>query len=71
EQAENTIIDLGFKTCRVRCHGKVARIEIDPVDFEKILNEKIRLVINNKLKASGFSYVALDMEGYVMGGLSY
>lgn len=68
EQAENTIIDLGFKTCRVRSHGKVARIEIDPVDFKKILNEKIRLVINNKLKALGFSYVALDMEGY--GGSS-
>ena len=70
EQAENTIIDLGFKTCRVRCHGKVARIEIDPVDFEKILNEQIRLVINNKLKALGFSYVALDMEGYVSGSLN-
>jgi len=70
EQAENTIIDLGFKSCRVRCHGKVARIEIDPVDFEKILNEQIRLVINNKLKALGFSYVALDMEGYVMGSLN-
>ncbi|MDL2121516.1 MAG: ATP-dependent sacrificial sulfur transferase LarE [Deltaproteobacteria bacterium] len=70
EQAENTIIDLGFKTCRVRCHGKVARIEIDPVDFEKILNEKIRLVINNKLKALAFSYVALDMEGYVGGSMN-
>ncbi len=70
EQAENTIIDLGFKTCRVRCHGKIARIEIDPVNFEKILNEKIRLAINNKLKASGFAYVALDMEGYVMGSLN-
>ena len=64
EKSENIIIDIGFKTCRVRCHGKVARIEIDPVDFEKILNKKIRLVINNKLKALGFSYVSLDMEGY-------
>ena len=70
EQAENVIIDLGFKTCRVRCHGNVARIEIDSVDFKKILNEKIRLVINNKLKALGFSYVALDMEGYVSGSLN-
>ena len=70
EQAENTIIELGFKTCRVRCHGKIARIEIDPVDFEKILNKKIRLVINNKLKELGFSYVALDMEGYVGGSMN-
>ena len=70
EIAENTVIDLGFKTCRVRCHGEVARIEIDPVDFEKILNEKIRLVISNKLKALGFSYVALDMEGYVGGSMN-
>jgi len=70
EQAENTIIDLGFKTCRVRCHGKIARIEIDPVDFEKILNEKTRLIINNKLKVLGFSYVALDMEGYVSGSMN-
>jgi uncharacterized protein len=70
EQAENTIIDLGFKTCRVRCHGKIARIEIDPVNFEKILNEKIRLVIKNKLKTLGFAYVALDMEGYVSGSMN-
>jgi len=68
EKAENIIIDLGFKTCRVRCHGKIARIEIDPVDFKQILKKNIRLVISNKLKALGFSYVALDMEGYVSGG---
>ncbi|MDL1985452.1 MAG: ATP-dependent sacrificial sulfur transferase LarE [Deltaproteobacteria bacterium] len=70
EQAENTIIDLGFKTCRVRCHGKVARIEIDPVDFEKILNETNRKTIINKFKETGFSHIALDMEGYVMGSLN-
>ncbi|MBW2570760.1 MAG: hypothetical protein JRE47_15725 [Deltaproteobacteria bacterium] len=70
EQAENTIIDLGFKACRVRCHGKVARIEIDPVDFEKILNETNRKTIINKFKEIGFSHIALDMEGYVMGNLN-
>ena len=68
EKSENIIIDLGFKTCRVRCHGKVARIEIDPVYFQKIFKKKIKLTINNKLKALGFSYVTLDMEGYISSG---
>lgn len=71
EQAENTIIDLGFKTCRVRCHGKAARIEVNINDIEKILNETNRKTIINKLKKIGFSHIALDMEGYVMGSLSY
>ncbi len=70
EQAENTIIDLGFKTCRVRCHGKVARIEVNINDIEKILNETNRKIIINKFKEIGFSHIALDMEGYVMGSLN-
>ena len=70
EQAENTIIDLGFKTCRVRCHGKVARIEVNINDFEKILNKTNRKTIINKFKEIGFSHIALDMEGYVMGSLN-
>jgi len=70
EQAENTIIDLGFKTCRVRCHGKVARIEVNINDIKKILNEINRKTIINKFKEIGFSHIALDMEGYVMGSLN-
>jgi len=70
EQAENTIIDLGFKTCRVRCHGKVAKIEVNINDIEKILNETNRKTIINKFKKTGFSHIALDMEGYVMGSLN-
>jgi len=70
EQAENTIIDLGFKTCRVRCHGKVARIEVNINDIEKILNQTNRKTIIKKFKEIGFSHIALDMEGYVMGSLN-
>ena len=70
EQAENTIIDLGFKTCRVRIHGKVARIEVNINDIEKILNKTNRKTIIKKFKEIGFSHIALDMEGYVMGSLN-
>ncbi len=70
ELAENTIIDLGFKTCRVRCHGEVARIEVNINDIEKFLNELNRKTIINKFKKIGFSHIALDMEGYVRGSLN-
>ena len=70
ELSENVIIDLGFKACRVRCHGKVARIEVNINDIEKILKKPNRKRIINKFKEIGFSHIALDMEGYVMGSLN-
>ena len=70
EQAEQAILKLGFNACRVRLHGKVARIEVDPLDIEKILDQEIRSNITGKLRKIGFSHVAVDLEGYRQGSMN-
>jgi uncharacterized protein len=70
EEAEKFIQSLGFKQYRVRHHGEIARIELLPHDIGKLLDESIRLQIDNKLKSLGFSYVALDLKGYKTGSMN-
>ena len=69
EKAEQLLIDNGFKQVRVRIHGNMARIEILPTDFEKILN--LREKISNQLKEYGFTYVTLDLQGYRSGSMNF
>ena len=69
-QAEQVMYGLGVIGCRVRIHGKVARIEVDAGDIEKILDQKTRSVIIEKLRKIGFSHVAVDLEGYCQGSMN-
>jgi uncharacterized protein len=68
ELAEEYIRNLGVKQVRVRVHKDVARIEVEPKVFEKIL--KSREKIASKLKEIGFKYVALDVVGYRSGSMN-
>jgi len=70
EKAEQIILGLGFTGCRVRLHSKVARIEVDPDDVERILNQGVRSSIVGKLREIGFSHVAVDLEGYQQGSMN-
>ncbi len=70
ERAENFLRDMGFRQLRVRIHGDIARIEILPEDFGKILDDDTRTRIYDALKGYGFSYVALDMKGYRTGSMN-
>jgi pyridinium-3,5-biscarboxylic acid mononucleotide sulfurtransferase len=67
EKAEDALKDLGLGQLRVRHHGDVARIEVMPEDFSKVL--ATRTLIVKELKASGFRYVCLDLEGFRSGSL--
>ncbi len=70
EQAEDMLLQLGFDLCRVRLHGKVARIEVDPKEFTKMLDQEVRRRIVEKFRAIGFFHVALDLEGYQQGSMN-
>jgi len=70
EKAEQVILALGFTGCRVRLHSKVARIEVDYDDIERILNQGVRSSIIEKLREIGFSHVAVDIEGYQQGSMN-
>ena len=70
EKSEQLLFDLGFKQLRVRIHNNIARIEILPEDFTKIIQEDIRKKIYNSLKSFGFDYVTLDLMGYRTGSMN-
>ena len=67
EAAEDLLKSLGFGQLRVRADGGVARIELEKQEMEKAL--KMGEEIASKLKALGFSYVSLDLEGYRSGSM--
>lgn len=70
DKAEQLLLDMGFHQVRVRIHGNVARIEIMPEEFEKLINESNREKISVEFKKYGFSYVAMDLIGYRMGSMN-
>ena len=71
DKAEQLLLDEGFNQFRVRIHGdNVARIELMPDDFPRMLDEKFRLRIYDKFKEYGFAYVSLDLKGYRTGSMN-
>jgi uncharacterized protein len=70
DRAEAVLRDLGFAQFRVRLHDKLARVEIAPEELPKALDPEMAAAINGRLKAAGFMYVALDLEGYRQGSLN-
>ena len=70
-KAEQLLLDLGFRQMRVRMHGKdMARIELLPKDIEKASQPEIRERIVTELKGIGFTYIALDLQGYRTGAMN-
>lgn len=70
DQAEQLLLDLGFHQVRVRIHGTIARIEVLPEEIEKIVEPAVRAQITEKFREFGFTYVALDLEGYRTGSMN-
>lgn len=70
DQAEQMLFELGFRQSRVRIHGTMARIEILPSDFSRLVEPEVREKVVHALKKSGFSYVTMDLAGYRMGSMN-
>jgi len=70
EKSEDFLFSLGVSAVRVRCHGDMARIELDPDSIKIIAQKDIRAAVVAKLKTLGFLYIALDLEGYVPGSMN-
>lgn len=68
DMAEAALKALGFRQCRVRDHGAVARLEVDP-SMLMLLMEK-REVISSAIKDAGFAYVSVDLEGFRSGSMN-
>jgi len=67
---ERTLRALGFRECRVRYHDTIARIEVPANEIVRFGDEAVRATVVRELKALGFLYVALDLQGFRSGSLN-
>jgi uncharacterized protein len=70
ERGEAALRQLGFHQFRVRLHDKLARVEIASDEMARALAPDMAAAISSHLKSAGFTYVALDLEGYRQGSLN-
>jgi len=70
EKGEAALRSLGFRQFRVRLHDKLARIELARDELPRALTPEMAAAMAAALKAAGFAYVALDLEGYRQGSLN-
>ena len=70
EQAEKYIKNLGIDVVRVRHYGELARIEVEPINFQNLLNSTTKNAVTRYFKKLGFKEVSLDPEGYRTGSLN-
>jgi uncharacterized protein len=72
ERGEAALRNLGFRQFRVRLHDndKLARVELAPEELPRALTPEMALAIAAGLKAAGFTFIALDLEGYRQGSLN-
>jgi uncharacterized protein len=70
EQAEQAVRALGFRVFRVRHHDDLARVEIARDEMARALEPEICTAIVRELKAAGYRYVTLDLQGYRLGSLN-
>lgn len=65
EKAEEILKERKYHQYRIRHHGSLCRIEVNPSDFDRIITDGTELV--RQIKATGYQYVTLDLSGYIMG----
>ena len=70
ERGEAALRALGFLQFRVRLHDKLARVEIAPEEMAKATEPEMSAAISRELKKAGFTFVALDLDGYRQGSLN-
>ncbi len=68
EAAEDLLWDIGLRQFRVRHHGDIARIEVEPADMPRLLEHAGELVAG--IKAVGFRFVTMDLAGYRRGNMN-
>ncbi len=65
DEFEDGLRALGFRQLRVRFHDTIARLEIDQAELAQVIELRERIVALGK--RLGFTYVALDLQGFRSG----
>jgi pyridinium-3,5-biscarboxylic acid mononucleotide sulfurtransferase len=69
-RAERALRALGFRRVRVRHHETIARIELDPGDFPRLLDPALRARVIAAVRDAGYPLVTLDLQGYRTGSMN-
>ena len=70
DESERFLRSLGFRECRVRHHGNLARIEVPADEIERLCQPETRLKVDAALRELGYSYVAIDARGFRSGSMN-
>ena len=70
EQAEQFLMEQGFRQMRVRVHGNLARIEVPSEEIPRFMDDTLRRTIAARFQNLGFSYVTLDLLGFRSGSMN-
>lgn len=70
ESAERLLHELGIRECRVRHHEGMARIEVSPAHFERIIDPATARRIDEHFRGLGYAFVTLDLRGFRSGSLN-
>ena len=70
DAAERVLKDLGFRVVRVRVHDATARIEVPLEDLGALLADGVRQKAIEGVRAAGFDFVAVDLDGFRSGSLN-
>lgn len=70
-KAEAVLRDMGVRQYRVRNHGDIARIELDPEGMTLLLGDSgLRKRVVERLKTLGYRYITLDLQGFRSGSMN-
>lgn len=67
DRGEEYLRSLGFGDVRLRVHGTILRLEINPADFPRVLEKREEILLN--LREVGCPYITLDIEGFRSGSM--
>lgn len=70
EEAEAFLVELGFRECRVRHHDRIARIEVPPTDFARLVEPSMARRVDERLRSLGYAYVTFDLRGLRSGSMN-
>lgn len=70
ERAEEVLRAHGFRTCRVRHHDDLARIELGRNELPRAIDPGLSATLVREIKAVGYRYVTIDLQGYRTGSLN-
>ena len=68
ERGEDLLRDMGFRQCRLRDHGAVARIEVPEAQIADVVARRGELTA--AMKKLGYTYVTVDLQGFRSGSMN-